>query len=151
VPDSIWYDDEPIAAADLPATMYASGPGLPARGILLATGAAAAGCAGLDFYLTGGLGFFFDLCFVVICLVAALAAAPRALFTVGVMPPLVIAAVIAVVAGAAPQTIASGAFDAVFLTGLAVHAVPLCVAYTVALAVVGARAVAHRSSPPLHG
>jgi hypothetical protein len=140
------YDDETYHAPDLPATLYASGPGLPPRGVLLSTGAAAAGCAGLDFALTGGVGFFFDLCLVVICLVAAMSAAPRALFTVGVLPPLTLAAVIAVVAAFAPHTIATGSFSAVFLTGLASHAVPLCASYAVALVVVTARGIAHRST-----
>jgi hypothetical protein len=133
------------AAPDLPATLYASGPGLPPRGVVLVTGLAAAGCAGLDFFLTGGVGFFFDLCFVVVCLVAAMSAAPRALFTVGVMPPLAFASVIAVVAVVAPHTIAAGSFSAVFLTGLAAHSVPLCAAYAVALVVACARGITHRS------
>jgi hypothetical protein len=142
------YDDETYQAPDLPATLYASGPGLPPRGVLLTTGMAVAGCAGLDFFLTGGVGYFFDLCFVVVCLVAAMSAAPRALFTVGVMPPLAFGVVIAVVAVVAPHTIATGSFSAVFLTGLAAHAVPLCAAYAVALVVVTARGIAHRSPQP---
>lgn len=133
-------------APELTATLYASGPGLPARGVLLTTAAAAAACVGIDFALTGALGFFFDLCFVVICLVAAMAAAPRALFTVGVMPPMVFAAAISVVAVIAPRTIADGSFSTVFLTGLAEHAGPLCAAYAVALVVACARGLALRGA-----
>jgi hypothetical protein len=142
--DSEWYDDHVVTPSA--GTLYASGPGLPARGVLLATGVAATACAALDFALTGSVGFFFDLCFVVICLVAAMAAAPQALFTVAVMPPLVFGGLVAAIGMLAPETIASGGFTTVFLTGLADHAVPLCFAYGVALLVASARGLAYRSS-----
>ncbi len=128
-------------------TEYAPGAGLPARGLIVATGITTAACAMLDLALTGRISFFFDLCFVVICLVAAMSASPRALFTVAVLPPLVFATLVGVVAVVAPTTITSGSFSRVFLTGLAAHAVPLCAAYATALAVACARGLARRSVP----
>ena len=142
--DAEWYDDAVVTPNA--GTLYASGPGLPTRGVLVTTGAAAAACAALDFALTGSAGFFFDLCFVVICLVVAMAAAPQALFTVAVMPPLVFSVLIATIGVLAPETIADAGYTTVFLTGLADHAAPLCVAYGIALLVASARGLAHRSS-----
>jgi hypothetical protein len=142
--DDEWYDDAVVTPNA--GTLYASGPGMPTRGVLVTTGTAVAACAALDFALTGSAGFFFDLCFAVICLVVAMAAAPQALFTVAVMPPLVFSVLIATIGVLAPETIADASYTTVFLTGLADHAAPLCVAYGVALLVASARGLAHRSS-----
>ena len=55
---------------------------------------------------------FFDLCFVVVCLVGAMAVRRHDLFTAGVLPPLVFAAVIAVVSVLAPPTFVTAAASA---------------------------------------
>jgi hypothetical protein len=153
--DGTRYDDSaPVAVAgpdqadefDSPATVYASSVGLPSRGVILVMGAATAACGTLDFLLTGGIGYFFDLCFVVICLATAMAAGPRALFTVGVAPPLVFAVLIGWVTVTAPHTIASGSMTTVFLTGLAAHAPALVTAYAVAILVACARGIAGRTA-----
>jgi hypothetical protein len=116
--------------------------GLPARGLIVGASAATAAYVVLDLILTGGrLTFFFDLCFVVTCLVAAMAVRRSDLFTAGVLPPLLYAAVIAVLSVVAPsalETAASGVIK-VFLTGLADHATGLVSGYAVALAAVTAR------------
>lgn len=126
-------------------TEYATSPGLPGRGVVVASTLATAGVAGLDFALTGGLSIFFDLCFVVIGLVGAMAVCRHDLFTTGVLIPLVFAATIATIALAAPETLTTaGGFSKAFLTGLAAHAGPLVAAYAVALAVVFGRAAATR-------
>jgi uncharacterized membrane protein YoaK (UPF0700 family) len=96
---------------------------------------------GLDLVLTDGrLTFFFDLCFVVICLVAAMAVRRSDLFTAGVLPPLLYAAVIAVLSVVAPHAFQSApGVNKVFLTGLANHAPGLVFGYAAALTAVGAR------------
>jgi hypothetical protein len=146
--DDPWLDDTDVVEPSS-GTLYETGPGLPSRGLVVVSGAAVAAFAGLDVVLTGGIGFFFDLCLVVLCLVIAMAAAPRALFTAAVLPPLVFGALVAVLAVAAPTTVASvatGSVSRVFLTGLAEHAVPLCIGYAVTLLVASARGIAHRAA-----
>jgi hypothetical protein len=115
--------------------------GLTTRGLVLTTAIAAGGCALLDLGLTAGrMTFFFDLCFVVICLVAAMAVRREDLFTAGVLPPLLFAGVIAVVAVVAPDAFEAGpGVSKVFLSGLASHAAGLVGGYAVALLAVAAR------------
>ncbi|MEP6664914.1 MAG: DUF6542 domain-containing protein [Nocardioidaceae bacterium] len=143
-------DDQPApvyngADVAFPVTEYTSMPGMPGRGVSLLTTLSAGGCAALDFALTGSLTIFFDLCFVVVCLVAAMAVRRHDIFTTGVLPPLVFAAVIAAVAIRAPSTfVATGALSKVFLTGLTEHAGALVAGYGVALLTVGGRVSAHR-------
>ena len=128
------------------ATVYASLPGMPGRGVIVVTSVATAATAILDFALTGGLSYFFDLTFVVICLVAAMAVRGHDLFTTGVLPPIAFGLTIAVIAVVAPATFASGAgVGQVFLTGLTAHAGALVFGYGTALLTVAARAAHHRS------
>jgi hypothetical protein len=106
---------------------------------------AAGGCAVLDLALTRGITLFFDLCFVTICLVAAMSVRRRDLFTTGVMPPLIFAAVVGVVAALSPGTfVAFGGASKAFMTGLAQHAPGLVAGYAVALLTVGSRVSASR-------
>ncbi len=124
----------------LRSTEYVALPGMPGRGVVLATGVATAGVAALDFALTGGLTIFFDLCFVVICLVGAMAVRRHDLFTTAVLPPLVFAATIGAVAVLAPTTFADASgLSKTFLTGLTAHAGALVAGYAVALVTVGGR------------
>jgi hypothetical protein len=140
--DDIYVSHAPRATT---ATEYVAPPGMPARGIIMTSAAAALGCAGLDFALTGRLSMFFDLCFIVVCLVGAMAVRRRDLFTTGVLAPLVFAGVIGVVAVLSPETfVAQGGISKVFLTGLADHAGALVAGYAVALATVAARVSARR-------
>lgn len=122
------------------------GDGLPSRGMVALAAASAAACVVLDLWLTNGrLTFFFDLSFVVVCLVAAMSVRRSDLFTAGVLPPLLFAAVIAVVSLAAPSAFESAVgVDKVFLTGLATHASGLVAGYAAALLTVAARAAAAR-------
>lgn len=122
------------------------GDGLPSRGLVALSAAAAAACVVLDLWLTSGrLTFFFDLSFVVVCLVAAMSVRPSDLFTAGVLPPLLFAGVIAVVSLAAPAAFQPAVgVDKVFLTGLATHAFGLVAGYAVALLTLAARAAAPR-------
>jgi hypothetical protein len=134
------FDNEPSRVGE-----YTAMPGIPGRGICLLTIVAAGGCAVLDLALTRGITLFFDLCFVTICLIAAMSVRRRDLFTTGVMPPLIFAAVVGVVAALSPGTfVAFGGASKAFMTGLAQHAPGLVAGYAVALLTVGSRVSASR-------
>lgn len=140
--DSYEYRTAPAPARS---TVYASLPGMPGRGVVLVTGLATGSTAVADFALTGGLSYFFDLTFVVICLVAAMAVRGHDLFTTGVLPPLAFGATMAVVTLVAPETfVAQGGLSKTFLTGLTSHAGALVFGYGTALATVAGRAAHHR-------
>lgn len=139
------HDDDLLSQESLRATEYAAMPGLPGRGVILVTALVAGGCAALDFTLTGHLSIFFDLCFVVIGLVSAMAVRRQDLFTAGVLPPIVFALVIATVAVTAPATLApDGGLSKAFMTGLAEHAAALVAGYGIALLTVGGRVLSSR-------
>lgn len=92
------------------------------------------------------IGLLFDLAFVVVCVAAALAVRPRDFFTVGVMPPLLLAATVTVLAVVDPGAVAR-ADDAVaqaVVSGLAHHAIALVIGYGLTLAVLALRQVALR-------
>ena len=126
-------------------TVYESLPGMPGRGVVLLTVLATVLVAVLDFALTGRLSYFFDLSFVVICLMAAMGVRGHDLFTTGVLPPLIFGLVVAAVAVMAPATIVQdAALSKVFLTGLTDHAGALVFGYGVALVTVAGRTVQHR-------
>jgi ATP/ADP translocase len=91
--------------------------------------------AAAEITLASRLGLFFDVCFVVICLVAALMVRPRDFFTVGVLPPLLMLGTMVLVALNGAEVIAArhdSALQAV-ITGLAHHSVALFVGYGVCL------------------
>ncbi len=126
-------------------TEYTAMPGMPGRGVVLVTALVTAAVVGLDFALTGELSIFFDLCFVVICLVAAMAVRRHDIFATGVLPPLVYAAAVGTVALVAPTAILdSGGLSKTFMTGLAGHAATLVAGYGVVLVTVGGRVAATR-------
>jgi hypothetical protein len=130
------------------ATVYTQSTGIPGRGVVIVATLATVLCVGLDLVVTRGVTYFFDLCFVVICLVSSMAIRRRDLFTAGVLPPLVFGLVVAAVTVRSPAAFVAGAgWTEVFLTGLAAHAGALVAGYAVALATVGARLTANRGSP----
>ena len=95
----------------------------------------------------GRLGLFFDLCFILVCLGAALMVRPRDFFTVGVLPPLLMAGTMLLVALNGPRVIAA-AHDSVVqavVTGLAHHSVALFAGYAVCLLTLLARQRAART------
>jgi hypothetical protein len=138
-----WGSADPLPPEAVPWGDYdeSAAEGLTGRALIMVTAFAAGGCAALDLALTAGrVTFFFDLCFVVICLVGTMAVRRADLFTAGVLPPLMFAAVIAVVAVAAPHAFESApGVNKVFLSGLASHAPGLVGGYAVALLAVAAR------------
>jgi hypothetical protein len=124
---------------------YAAMPGIPGRGVCLLTLLGAGACAGVDLVLAGGITMFFDLCYVTLCLIAAMSVRRRDLFTTGVLPPFVFAAVVGIVALLSPHTFATfGGASQAFMTGLAGHASALVAGYGVALLTVGSRVSASR-------
>jgi hypothetical protein len=124
---------------------YVAMPGLPARGVIVSALVAAAACAAADLFLTGKLTMFFDLCFIVVCLVSAMAVRRRDFFTTGVLPPLLFAAVVAILAFRNPATfVQAGGLGKAFMTGLAQHATALVSGYAIALAALACRLGASR-------
>ena len=85
--------------------------------------------AAAEVTLRGHLGLFFDLCFVGVCLTAAMMVRPRDFFTVGVLPPLLMLGTMLLVALNGTEVIATR-HDSVIqavVTGLAHHSVALFV------------------------
>lgn len=115
----------------------AQAPLLAGRALVILTLLATMSLALLDRAWTGRLSQFFDLSFVLVCIVAALAVRRTGLFTVGVLPPLVLAAVIAVLAAVDPATLTAQhvGFVSTLLTGLAHHAAALVAGHGAALAI----------------
>ena len=113
----------------------------PGRQVVALGLALALTAALLDVTVTGGVTWFFDLCFVLLCVALALLVAPRDLFTVGVLPPLIMLAVFVLVgladAGALAQR-DDGVAQAV-VSGLAHHSLALCLGYAVCLALLAQR------------
>lgn len=139
---SPWLDQTHLSVSE-----YSTAEGVPGRGVVLISAITAAGCAALNLLLTDTLTIFFDLCFVVVALTAAMSVLRRDLFTAGVLPPLLFAAVIAGIAVMDPQTfVPAGGPSKAVLTGLATHAIGLVAAYGATLAVVACRVVADRGS-----
>ena len=102
--------------------------------------------ATVEITLAGGLGLFFDLCFVATCLTAALMVRPREFFTVGVLPPLLMLGTMVLVALNGTQVIASRHDSVVqaVITGLARHSVALFIGYAVCLVTLALRRRATR-------
>ena len=97
--------------------------------------------AAFEVALVGRLELFFDLCFVVTCLGAALMVRLRDFFSVGVLPPLLMFGTFVIVAFNGPKVIASahdGVVQAV-VTGLAHHSLALFAGYAVCLGTLLAR------------
>lgn len=102
----------------------------------------------LNVGLVEELSLFYDLTFVVICLVAALGVHPRDFFPVGVLPPLLMLAVVAVLAAIDTSWVAEptdGLVQAV-VSGLAHHAGALIAGLGLVLGVLALRQVALRNS-----
>jgi hypothetical protein len=95
----------------------------------------------VDVLLVGELSFFFDLCFIVLCLGLALVVKPHDFFTVGVLPPLMMLAVFALLGAVAPETVADkgdGIVQSV-VSGLAHHSGALVAGYAVCLGTLALR------------
>jgi hypothetical protein len=95
----------------------------------------------IDVALGGELSLFFDLSFVTLCLGLALAVRPGEFFTAGVLPPLIMVAVFALLALVDVDAVArpgDGVVQAV-VSGLAHHSAAPVGGYLVCLATLWAR------------
>lgn len=116
---------------------------------IVVLGAAGIGLsATLSVVLTADLGFFFGLTFVLLAVTCALAADIRALFAPGILPPLLMIGLMAVVAHLAPDAItvqsladSAGTTQRV-IAGVIDHATALVLGHLLALAVIGLRLAA---------
>lgn len=109
------------------------GPQVVALGLALVLTAVSA-----DVVLGGDVGLLFDVCFVLVCASLALLVRPGEFFTVGVLPPLLMLAVVALVASTRPLAIdgvtrSESAWRTV-LAGLAAHGLALALGYALCLA-----------------
>lgn len=98
----------------------------------------------LQVWLSESLGIFFSICFVLTVLTTSLLVRSDGFFVVGVLPPLLMLALLTGVAVFAPTSIdapvpASSGVVQLVIAGLVAHAVPLAVAHLSALAIIVAR------------
>jgi hypothetical protein len=103
----------------------------------------------VDLELVGRVSLFFDLCFVALCVALALAVRPKDFFTVGVLPPLIMVGVFALLGLTSPEVIAhpkDGMVQAV-VSGLSHHSGALVAGYVSCLAIL---AVRHRVAATRH-
>ena len=107
--------------------------------------------AGVDLLLFSDITLLTDIAFVLACAAAVLAVQPRDFFVVGVSPPLIMAAVFAVLAVVASGAIAepSDGFLQAVISGLAHHAGALIVGYGLTLALLAVRQTALRNAGAL--
>jgi hypothetical protein len=117
------------------------GHGIPGRGIILLGHSAAFAVAAVDIALNHELTLFFSLGFVLIGLVCALSVRRSDLFTAGVLPPLMLAAVVGVFAVILPSAVGSpaGSISHAWVAGLAHHAGGLVCAHGAALLMIALR------------
>ena len=115
------------------------------RGAVLVSAVGVAGAATLQLGLTDQLGVFFDCCFVLASLTAALTVRSDGYFTAGVLPPLLMVGVLTAVAMIRPAAIdAPGLADDAGLVqrviaGVVSHAAALVIGHGLAIAVLGLR------------
>jgi hypothetical protein len=94
-----------------------------------------------DLVVTGGLGSVFDSGFIVLCVGMALAVRPEDFFRVGVLPPMLLLGISAVL-GLGHRSAIAAADDAYVqsvISGLAHHSGALLAGYALTLAVLGIR------------
>lgn len=89
----------------------------------------------VDLLLSDGLGLFYDLAFVTLCVGAALAVRPTDFFPIGVLPPLAMFLVVVLLAVSEPGAVADPRDGAVQATvsGLSAHALALVLGYAACL------------------
>jgi hypothetical protein len=118
----------------------------PGRLVSFASAAAALVVVLLNLVGEGHIGLFFDLSFVLICVAAALAVRPADFFMVGVLPPLLMAGTVTVLALLDRSSVADpqdGLVQAV-VSGLAHHATSLVTGYALTLTILALRQLAAR-------
>ena len=95
----------------------------------------------LDLARVGEVTAFFDVLFVLVCVAVALLVRPQDFFTVGVLPPLIMAGVFLLVALTRPSAIAHAQDGTVqaLVSGLSTHATALGVGYGLCLGCLAVR------------
>lgn len=113
----------------------------PGRRVVALAVALALTVALLDVAVTGSVTWVFDLCFVVLCVALALLVAPRDLFTIGVLPPLLMLGVFVVVGRADPDALGhrDDSVAQAVVSGLAHHSLALCLGYGLCLGLLAQR------------
>jgi hypothetical protein len=108
----------------------------PGRQVVALGAALALTAVVIDVAMVGRVSLFFDLCFVTMCVGLALAVRPTDFFTVGVLPPLIMVGVFALLGLTHPAVIADpgdGVIQAV-ISGLSHHSGALVAGYVLCLA-----------------
>lgn len=107
----------------------------PGRHVVALGAAVALTIVVLDLSLAGRLSFFFDLCFVSLCLALAVLVRRGDFFTVGVLPPLLMVAVFTLLAWVDPGALADPGDSVVqsVVSGLALHSGALVAGYALCL------------------
>ena len=87
------------------------------------------------------LGMLFDVVFIALCLYAALSVRPSDFFTVGVLPPLVMLGIVALLAVAEPTAVGhpTDGIGQATITGLSDHSLALVAGYLLSLVVLAVR------------
>lgn len=129
--------DDPDHALELRAhpTLWEQGHE-PGREVVALGVALVLSVVAVDLLLVGRVSLFFDLCFVTVCVLLALAVRPADFFTVGVLPPLLMVCVFLLLGLTRPGVIAhpeDGVVQAV-VSGLSQHSGALVIGYGLCLA-----------------
>lgn len=131
----------------MPARSELTGPTLweeghePGRQVIALSVALALSAVVLDAALGGDLGLLFDVCFVALCVIAALRVHPDGFFTIGVLPPMLMLGVFVLLDVARPEVLGhpqDGVVQSV-VTGLAGHSGALGAGYVLCLLVLAIR------------
>jgi hypothetical protein len=117
------------------------GHGIPGRGVICFSALAAFVVAGVDVALNDRLTVFFSLGFILIAVLGAIGVRRSDLFTAGVLPPLLLAGVMGVLAVALPNAIGTptDSINHAWVAGLADHAGGLISALAAALLIIALR------------
>jgi hypothetical protein len=120
----------------------------PARLVVVAAGVVLVAVIAFDLLVFGRLGLPFDVVFVLACGAAALSVRPRDFFVVGVLPPLLMAAVVVGLAVVARGVVADrrDVLAQAVVSGLAHHSGALVAGYALTLVVLALRQVALRNA-----
>lgn len=113
----------------------------PGRQMIALAVALALSAVVLDVWLGDDLGLLFDLCFVALCVTIALRVRPGDFFTVGVLPPLLMLGVLALLDVTRSEVLGhpeDGLVQSV-VTGLAAHSGALGAGYALCLTVLAIR------------
>ena len=124
---------------------------LTSRGVVVLGTALLCAATALQVWLASSLGVFFSICFVLTVLTTTLLVRSDGFFVVGVLPPLLMLALLTAVAYWAPTHINAPVTESagtvqLVIAGLVAHATPLVVAHLAALGIIASRV---HAAPPV--